>query len=328
MKIAIFSTKRYDREYLEKFNHDGKHQLQFFDESLQVANATLASGCDAICVFVNDIVDAPTISELSQLGIRIIALRCAGFNNVDLKAAKEKNIKIVRVPAYSPQAVAEHAVALILTLNRNTHKAYNRVKNNNFSLEKLTGFNLYQKTVGVIGTGKIGQAFCEIMNGFGCNIIAFDIVQSQELISKGIMYKSLDEIFQLSDIISIHCPLNAATQYLINSSALAKMKDGVMLINTSRGAVIDTQAAIDGLKTKKLGYLGIDVYEKESPLFFKDLSETIIEDDVFTQLLTFPNVLVTGHQGFLTKEALDEIAKTTLNNLSDFENGLELKNEV
>lgn len=328
MKIAIFSTKRYDREYLEKFNHDGKHQLQFFDESLQVANATLASGCDAICVFVNDIVDAPTISELSQLGIRIIALRCAGFNNVDVKAAKEKNIKIVRVPAYSPQAVAEHAVALILTLNRNTHKAYNRVKNNNFSLEKLTGFNLYQKTVGVIGTGKIGQAFCEIMNGFGCNIIAFDIVQSQELISKGIMYKSLDEIFRQSDIISIHCPLNTATQYLIDSYALAKMKDGVMLINTSRGAVIETQAAISGLKSKKIGYLGIDVYEKESSLFFKDLSDTILEDEVFTQLVSFPNVLVTGHQGFLTNEALAEIAKTTLNNISDFENGLELKNEV
>lgn len=328
MKTAIFSTKPYDREYLEKFNNNEKHQLLFLEEQLNIDNASLASDCDAICVFVNDKVDAPTIEVLSQLGIRIIALRCAGFNNVDLKSAKEKNIKVVRVPAYSLHAVAEHAVALILTLNRNTHKAYNRVKNHNFSIDKLTGFNLHQKTIGVIGTGKIGQSFCEIMKGFGCNIIAFDVVQSQEIISKGIQYKSLDEVFQLSDIISLHCPLNIATQHLINGSAFAKMKEGVMIINTSRGSVIDTQVAIEALKTKKLGYLGIDVYEKESPLFFKDLSETIIEDDIFMQLLSFPNVLATGHQGFLTKEALAEIAKTTLKNILDFENGLELKNEV
>ena len=327
MKIAVFSTKSYDREFLDRFNN-GQHQLVYFEASLGSATTNLTIGFDAVCIFVNDKADAATLDKLSANGIKIIALRCAGFNNVDVKAAVFNNIKVVRVPAYSPDAVAEHAVALILTLNRKTHKAYNRIRESNFSLEKLMGFNLFQKTVGVVGTGKIGSAFCAIMIGFGCRVIAYDIKESQQLKDKGVQYKSLDDLLAGSDIISLHCPLTPETRHLIDGSSFAKLKPGAMLINTSRGAVLDTSAAIDALASGQLGYLGIDAYEQEETLFFKDLSESIIHDDVILKLLSFHNVLITGHQGFFTKEAMEQIATITLDNLSDFEKGMELKNEV
>jgi D-lactate dehydrogenase len=328
MKIAFFSTKSYDREYFGKWNLQYNHQLTYFDAPLNEDTTNLSIGFDAVCVFVNDHVSKEVIEKISENGVHLVALRCAGFNNVDLVAAKENNIKVVRVPAYSPEAVAEYALTLILTLNRKTHKAYNRIREGNFSLERLVGFNLYGKTVGVIGTGKIGCVFAELMQGFGCTVLAYDKFESAELKKKGVVYKSFDDILHASDIISLHCPLTPETHHLFDKDAFAKIKKGAMLINTSRGAVIDTSDAIDALKTEQLGYLGIDVYEQEEELFFKDLSESIIQDDVFLRLMSFPNVLITSHQGFFTKEALDEIASTTLNSLSDFEKGNTLKNEV
>ncbi|MFV5692150.1 2-hydroxyacid dehydrogenase [Flavobacterium sp. LT1R49] len=328
MKIAIFSTKPYDRKYLDKFNIESKHELIYFEAPLNADTANLAIGFEGVCIFVNDKIDKKAIDKLSEIGIKLIDLRCAGFNNVDVEAAAKENIKILRVPAYSPQAVAEHAVALILTLNRKTHKAYNRVRESNFSLENLTGFNLYGKTVGVIGTGKIGAAFCQIMLGFGCKVIAYDVKESEKLIAKGVEYKTLDELFKNSDIISLHCPLNINTKHLFNRTAFSKIKKGAMLINTSRGALINTSDAIEALKNEQLGYLGIDVYEQEENLFFKDLSESIIKDDLIERLMAFHNVLITPHQGFFTNEALNQIALTTLKNFTDFENGLPLENEV
>ena len=328
MKVAFFSTKKYDQDFFDSTNTDFNHQLTFFETGLNEHTASLTKDFNAVCVFVNDDLNAATIDLLAKNGIQLIALRCAGFNNVDLKAAAEKNIKVVRVPAYSPQAVAEHAVALILTLNRKTHKAYNRVRENNFSLEKLTGFNLYGKTVGVIGTGIIGQCFAKIMLGFGCKVLAYDIKPNEELKSSGVEYVELEKLLKASDIISLHCPLNEHTHHLIDQNAFEKMKDGAMLINTGRGALIDTSAVVEALKSEKLGYLGIDVYEQESGLFFNDLSETVNKDDDFLRLMSFPNVLITGHQGFFTKEALEQIAQVTLQNLTDFENGAALENEV
>jgi D-lactate dehydrogenase len=328
MKIAVFSTKPYDKEYFNRFSQDTNHKLVYFDVSLHADTANLTIDFEVVCVFVNDKLDKNTIEILAKNGVKLIALRCAGFNNVDKEAAQNNNIKVVRVPSYSPQAVAEHAIALILTLNRKTHKAYNRVRENNFSLDKLIGFNIYQKTVGVIGTGQIGAAFCEIIKGFGAKIIAYDIKKSEDLISKGIIYKTLDEVLQEADIISLHCPLMPETYHLIDSEKIAKMKNGVMLINTSRGALLKTKDAIGALKTGKLGYLGIDVYEQEEHLFFKDLSDTFVEDEIIGRLMTFPNVLITAHQGFLTAEALEQIATTTLKSITDFEKGLPLKNLI
>ncbi len=328
MRIAVFSTKSYDREFFDRFTNKFQHSLTYFEAPLTKDTAGLAQGHDAVCVFVNDQVDRETIAKLAAAGIQIIGLHCAGFNNIDLTAASEAGIKIVRVPAYSPHAVAEHAVALILTLNRKTHKAYNRTRENNFSLERLLGFNLHGKTVGVIGTGEIGAAFCSIMLGFGAHVIAFDIRESDHLKKEGVAYVPLDQLLQDADIISLHCPLTVDTRHIINRVSFSKMKEGVMLINTGRGALIDTKDAIAALKTGKLGYLGIDVYEQEASLFFKDLSESIIPDEVFTRLLTFPNVLITGHQGFFTQEALEQIATTTLQNFSAFETGVSLDNEV
>jgi len=328
MKIAFFSTKSYDREYFDKFNKDDEHSLTYFEVSLNQDTIELARGYDGICVFVNDKLDKENIGILSEIGVKLIALRCAGYNNVDLKAAHKNGIKVVRVPAYSPEAVAEHAVALILTLNRKIHKAYNRVREGNFSIEKLTGFNLYKKTVGVIGTGKIGMAFCNIMLGFGCKVLAFDLYPSDEMKDKGVRYVAMEEIFSQSDIISLHCPLTPDTHHLINGEAFAKMKEGVMIINTSRGGLIKTSDAIDALKKGKVGHLGIDVYEEEEKLFFKDLSEFLIQDEILLRLIGFPNVLITAHQGFLTKEALTQIATTTLNNITSFANGEPLENEV
>lgn len=328
MKVAIYSTKSHDKEYLDRFNETAHHQLTYFDAALNSDTANLTKGHDAICVFVNDKIDKKTIETIADHGVKLIALRCAGFNNVDLKAAQEKGIKILRVPAYSPEAVAEHAVALIMTLNRKTHKAYNRVREGNFSLEKMTGFNLFGKTVGVIGTGRIGSAFCRIMLGFGCKVIAHDITEAPKLNSLGIEYKSMDELLQESDIISLHCPLTPQTHHLIDKKGLLKMKMGVMLINTSRGGLIHTRDAIVALKSGQLGYLGIDVYEQEDTLFSRDLSESIILDDIISRLLTFPNVLITAHQAFLTSEALTQIAIITLKNITDFENNIQTINEV
>jgi D-lactate dehydrogenase len=326
MKTAFFSAKSYDRDFFGKYV--GTHELVYFDAQLNEQTVGLATGCKAICVFVNDKLTEPVISNLKKLGVGLVALRCAGFNNVDLNAAKEDGIRVVRVPAYSPHAVAEHAVALMLALNRKTHKAYNRVREGNFSLERLTGFDLYEKTVGVIGTGKIGQAFCNIMLGFGCKTIAFDLVENKELSAAGVQYLPLIDLLQQSDIVSLHCPLNEQTRHIIGKATIDMMKEGVMLINTSRGALVDTMAVIGALKTGKIGYLGLDVYEQEEKLFFNDLSENIIQDDAIMRLLSFPNVLITAHQGFFTEEALTQIAETTLANMDAFEAGLPLKNAL
>ena len=328
MKVAIFSAKPYEQEYLDKWNENIKHELIYFDASLNAETTNLALGFEAVCLFVSDKMDKNAIEKLSKIGVKLIDLRSAGFNNVDIEAAEKHHIKVLRVPAYSPQAVAEHAVALILTLNRKTHKTYNRVREGNFSLENLMGFNLSGKTVGVIGTGKIGTAFCQIMLGFGCKIIAYDIKESSILKEKGVEYIPLEELLHNADIISIHCPLTQDTQHLFNSTTFSKMKKGAMLINTSRGGLIKTSDAITVLKSGQLGYLGIDVYEQEDHLFFKDLSESVIQDDLIERLMAFHNVLITPHQGFFTKEALDQIAITTLKNFTDFENGITSENEV
>lgn len=326
MKIAFFSTQPYDKEYFER--HNNTHQIIYFEAQLNIQTVNLAKGCDAICAFVNDQLNATVIKALADTGVKLIAQRCAGFNNVDVAAAIENDIAVVRVPAYSPHAVAEHALALIMTLNRKTHKAYNRVREGNFSLDRLTGFDLYGKTVGVIGTGKIGQCFAHIMLGLGCKVLAFDLIANKDLEAAGVEYHSLMDVLEQSNVVSLHCPLTEQTRHLINHHTLGVMKKGAMLINTSRGALIDTVAAIDALKTGKLGYLGIDVYEQEEKLFFHDLSENIIEDDVIMRLLSFPNVLITSHQGFLTDEALTQIALVTLKNVDDFEQGKKLENKV
>ena len=326
MKIAFFSTQPYDREYFER--HNREHEINFYEVQLNEQTVDLAKGSDAVCAFVNDRLNAAVIKTLAQNGTKVIAQRCAGFNNVDLGAAKENKITVVRVPAYSPHAVAEHALALIMTLNRKTHKAYNRVREGNFSLDRLTGFDLYGKTVGVIGTGKIGQCFAHIMLGLGCKVLAFDIIANKEMEIAGVQYLPLMELLQQADIISLHCPLSEQTKHLISNTTLPMMKEGAMLINTSRGGLIDTKAAITALKNGRLGYLGIDVYEQEEKLFFHDLSENIINDDVIMQLIGFPNVLITAHQGFLTGEALTQIALVTLKNISDFEQGKKLENAV
>ncbi|MDF7819113.1 2-hydroxyacid dehydrogenase [Runella sp. MFBS21] len=319
MKVSFFSTKSYDRDFFERFNTS--HEIIFFDTHLSLESALLAKGSDAVCVFVNDQLTSEIIYKLHELGIKIIALRCAGFNNVVLDTAQKLGIAVVRVPAYSPQAVAEHAVALIMTLNRKTHKAYNRVREGNFSLERLTGFDIYGKTIGVIGTGKIGNAFARIMLGFGCKVLAHDLYPSADLEALGVSYVSQNELLSSCHIISLHCPLTPETQHLISTDTLRLMKHNAMLINTSRGGLVNTKAVINALKTGQLGYLGIDVYEQEADLFFKDLSEYVIQDDMLLRLMSFPNVLITAHQGFFTEEALSEIAKVTLQNLSDFESG-------
>lgn len=326
MKIAFFSTQLYDKEYFTRYNNG--HELLFLEAPLNEKTAPLAAGYPAICAFVNDVLDAKVIHMLSAQGVQLIAMRSAGYNNVDLNAAQANNIKVVRVPAYSPHAVAEHAVALILTLNRKTHKAYNRVREGNFSLEKLTGFDLAGKTIGVIGTGKIGQVFCDIMLGFGCRVLAFDVIADKGLEAKGIEYLPLVKLLPQCDIVSLHCPLTEQTKHIINAQTLGMMKQGVMLINTSRGGLIDTGAAIEALKTGRLRYLGIDVYEQEEKLFFHNLSEEIIEDDTIMRLMSFPNVLITSHQGFFTDEALTQIARTTMQNIGDFEAGRALVNKV
>jgi len=326
MKITFFSSKPYDKEFFDKVNQDFNFELEYFETHLGPHILNVINHSDAVCAFVNDTLNAEVLESLSKKGVKYIALRCAGFNNVDLEAAKRLGMRVCRVPAYSPEAVAEHAMAMILTLNRKIHKAYNRVREQNFSLNGLMGFNLYQKTIGVIGTGNIGTAFAKIAKGFGAKILAYDITESQELKDMGIQYIPLDQLLSESDVISLHCPLMESTHHLINKDSIYKMKENVMIINTSRGGLIDTKAVIDGLKSKHMGYLGIDVYEQEEKLFFRDLSHTIIEDDTIQRLMSFPNVLVTAHQAFFTEEALHQIATSTLTSLSNFETNKEFEN--
>lgn len=328
MKVAVFSTKAYDRRFLEAANTNYSHELVFFAPHLNYDTAILASECPAVCVFVNDQLDEKTLRVLAEQGTRLIALRSAGYNNVDLQAANELGMTLVRVPAYSPYAVAEHTIGLILTLNRKFHRAYNRVREGNFSLEGLLGFDLHNRTVGIVGTGKIGIIMAQILKGFGCQLLTYDLHPNPECEAVGAKYVELAELFAASDIITLHCPLTPETYHLINDKALEQMKQGVMLINTSRGALIDTKAVIEALKSRKIGYLGLDVYEQESDLFFEDLSESVIQDDIFQRLLTFPNVIITGHQAFFTENALENIAETTLSNITAIEQGHPCPNEV
>lgn len=320
MRVAVFSTKPYDRTFLDRANAAHGHQLVYLDARLAVETAALAEGFPAVCAFVNDDLGAPVLEALHAGGTRLIALRSAGFNNVDLAAAERLGLTVARVPAYSPHAVAEHAVALVLGLNRRLHRAYNRVREGNFALDGLLGFDLYGKTVGVIGTGKIGLIFADILHGFGCRILASDPYPSADA-APYVNYVPLETLLEQADIVSLHCPLTADTDHLIDDAAIARMKDGVMLINTGRGRVVDTRAVIEGLKSGKIGFLGLDVYEEEENLFFQDRSASVIGDDLFMRLTTFPNVLITGHQAFFTAEALGNIADTTLGNLTAFERG-------
>ena len=317
MNVAVFSTKRYDREFLAAAN-DGQHTLRFLEPHLTPETVALARASEAVCVFVNDTLNAAVLTELAALGVRVVALRCAGFNNVDLAAVAWLKLTLVRVPAYSPHAVAEYTVALILALNRHLHRAYNRVREGNFSLEGLLGFDLHGRTAGLVGTGKIGAIVAKILGGFGCRVIACDPFPNAECSALGVEFVALDALIQTADIITLHCPLTKENHHLIGAGALAKMRDGVMLINTSRGALLDTRAVIEALKSGRVGYLGLDVYEEEGDLFFENLSDHIIADDVFSRLLTFPNVLITGHQAFFTRTALENIAATTIGNLTEF----------
>lgn len=328
MNVFFFSTKPYDQVSFDEINQRYGHSLTYLEPRLTPRTASLASGADAVCVFINDEMGRETLSKLAQLDIRLVALRCAGFNNVDLAAAKDLGITVVRVPAYSPYAVAEHAVGLMLMLNRRLYRAYNRVRDDNFALNGLLGFDFHGKTIGIVGTGKIGQCFAQIMKGFGCNLVAYDVYPSQACIDMGVSYVDLPELLAQSDVISLHCPLLPDTYHLINADTIQMMKPGVMLINTSRGALMDTKAVIEGIKSGQIGYLGTDVYEEEEDLFFEDLSGTIIQDDTFQLLQSFSNVVITAHQAFFTREALSNIADTTLANIATVEAGKPCPNEV
>ena len=331
VKVAVFSAQSYDRRFLDEVNArddvPGRIDLIYHDVALTVRTATLANGCDAVCLFVNDQADAQVLEALVANGIRAVFLRCAGFNNVDVVAAARLGLFVARVPAYSPEAVAEHAVALIMTLNRQTHRALNRVREGNFMLDGLLGVTLHAKTVGIVGTGRIGLATARILNGIGCRVLGCDPVRSTEFEAIGEIV-DLETLLARSDIVSLHCPLSVETRHLINERSLTLMKPGAMLVNTSRGLLVDTGAAIKALKSRHLGFLAIDVYEQEGPLFFQDRSSDIIDDDVFQRLMTFPNVLVTGHQGFFTVEALREIAEVTLHNMQCFRDGTDCENRV
>lgn len=328
MRVAVFNTQTFDRKYLTELNKGFGHDFTFFEAKLAPETASLAEGYSCVACTVSDQLDAATLERLAKLGVKLIALRSAGYNHVDLEVAKRLGLKIVRVPAYSPHAIAEHGVALLLALDRKIPKAYNRVRDLDFSLEGLMGFDLFEKTVGVIGTGKIGEVFAKIMLGFGCKVLAFDLHPDSEMQKAGVTYVTLAELFQRSDIISLHVPLTPETKHIIDAGALAQMKKGVYLLNTGRGALIDTSALIAGLKTGHVGAAGLDVYEEEEGIFYQNLSNQVLQDDVLARLLTFPNVLVTSHQAFFTHEAVTNIATTTLENITEFEKGLSLKNEV
>ncbi|SIR22969.1 2-hydroxyacid dehydrogenase [Pontibacter lucknowensis] len=328
MNVLFFSSKVYDSTFFNAANKSHQHKLSYLEVPLNKNTAVLANGYGAVCIFVNDTANAEVLRLLAEQGVKLIALRCAGFNNVDLGAAAELGMKVVRVPAYSPYSVAEHTLALILTLNRKTHRAYNRVKEGNFALNGLMGFDLNGKTVGLIGLGKIGLVTAKILKGFGCRVLGYDIEKRGEFDEIGIEFTDLSSLYANSDIISLHCPLTPQTHHIIKKETIAQMKPGVMLINTSRGALVDTKAVIAALKSGQIKYLGIDVYEEEADLFFEDLSDRVIQDDVFMRLLSFNNVLITGHQAFFTSNALESIAGITLQNIADFEQGRQLENEV
>ena len=328
MRIAVFSTRPYDRRFLEAESDHHDHELTFLEARLDPTTVTLADGHDAVCAFVNDDLSAPVIEALAERGVALISMRCAGFNNVDLEAARANHLTVARVPAYSPYAVAEHTVALMLAVERRLHRAYNRVREGNFALEGLLGFDLRNKRIGIIGTGRIGQIVARIMRGFGCSLRAYDPFPNDEVRDYGVRYVDLDTMFAECDVITLHCPLTPETHHLIDEAALNKMKPGVMIVNTSRGALIDTRAAIEALKDGRIGNLALDVYEEEGDLFFEDLSDRVIQDDVFSRLLTFPNVFITAHQAFFTEEALTNIAQTTLGNVTAFARGERSGNEL
>ena len=329
MKITLFGTQPYDRESFDRIRDTYGFDICYHRSHLNANNVALAQGSDAVCIFVNATADAGTIRQLAAMGVKLIALRCAGFNNVDLKAAAEYGIPVVRVPAYSPHAVAEHAVALMLALNRKVHRAYWRTRDGNFSLHGLMGFDMYGKTAGIIGTGKIARELIRILKGFGMKVLAYDIFPDAEYAAQAqVEYVTLDELYRRADIISLHCPLTDQTRYMINGDAIGKMKPGVILINTGRGQLIHTEALIEGLKEKKIGAAGLDVYEEEAAYFYEDTSDRIMDDDILARLLSFNNVIMTSHQGFFTREALDSIAHTTLQNINDFDKHRKLVNEV
>lgn len=328
MKIAFFSTKPYDRTFFDQYNEQFGHEITYFETRLTRQTLKLAEGHECACAFVNDHLDASVLIALAAQGTRLLALRCAGFNNVDINSAAELGITVVRVPAYSPYAVAEHTVGLMLALNRKIYWANSRVKQGNFSLDGLLGFDMRGRTVGVVGTGKIGECVIRILNGFGCKVLAYDKYPNETCKELGVEYVELNTLFERSDVVTLHCPLFTETHHIINNESIARMKKGVMIINTSRGALIDTRAVIEGLKTGKVGYLGIDVYEEEEDLFFEDKTFEIRTDDVFARLTTFPNVVITGHQAYFTEEAVSRIAQTTLENISAYETGGELVNRV
>jgi D-lactate dehydrogenase len=319
MIVAVFDTHRFDREALEKENVERGHELRFFEARLESKTAPLAAGCRAVCPFVNDVLDHATLATLHAGGTRLIALRSAGYNQVDLAAARKLGIDVARVPEYSPYAVAEHAVALLLALNRKLPHAYNRVRESNFSLEGLVGFDLHGKTVGIVGTGKIGAVFAKIMAGFGCRLLAFDVNPRTDL---PVTYVDSSQLLVESDIISLHVPLLPDTRHFLNRETLAELKPGAIIVNTSRGALIETQALVDGLKSGHIGGAALDVYEEETGIFFRDLSGQILQDDVLARLISLPNVIITSHQAFLTREALANIARTTLETITAFEHGV------
>jgi D-lactate dehydrogenase len=327
VRVAVFSSKKYDREYLGRAL-GGDHDVTFLEARLDVQTAGLAAGHDAVCLFVNDDASNSVLELLAAGGTSFLLLRSTGYNHVDLAAASRLGLRVARVPGYSPHAVAEHAVALMLALDRKIHRAYARVREGNFSLDGLLGFDLHLRTVGVVGTGQIGLAMAQILRGFGCRILGYDIVENPACMALGMEYVELGRLLGESDVVTLHCPLTPETHHLITQSTIESMKNGVMIINTSRGGLIDTPAVIEGLKSGKIGHLGLDVYEEETALFFEDLSDRIIHDDVFSRLLTFPNVIVTGHQGFFTQNALEQIAETTAANLSAFADGRSPENEL
>ncbi len=328
MKVIFFNTKSYDRDYFAQANQQFDHELVFLEPRLNQDTWKLARGAVCICVFVNDGLDSAVLTELASHGLKLIALRCAGYNNVDLAAAHQLGVKVVRVPNYSPSAVAEHTIGLMLSLNRKIHRAYDRVREGNFSLEGLLGYNFNGLTAGIVGTGRIGIVVARILNAIGMRVLGCDPVIHPEAAVAGIEYTDLNDLLTRADVISLHCPLTTETRHIIDQAAIERLRAGVMLINTGRGALIDTKAVIAGLKAKKIGLLGLDVYEQEDDLFFEDLSSEIIQDDVFQRLLTFPNVLVTSHQGFFTANALKNIADTTLNNIREYEQGKPLSNQI
>ena len=328
MKIAVFSAQPYDRQFLDAANVAEGHELHYFEAALGPESVALAAGYEAVCIFVNDVANAGVLEALRAGGTRLVALRCTGFNNVDLATAARLDLKVVRVVDYSPHSVAEHAVALLLAINRKTHRAYNRTRDSNFSLNGLMGFDLHGKTAAVVGTGKIGRVFARIMLGFGCKVIGHDPFPSAEFEALGARYAAPDEIGADADIISLHCPLTPDNYHIVNVQSLARMKRGALLVNTSRGGLVDTEAAIEALKSGQLGGLALDVYEQEGAVFFRDLSSTIVTDDVLQRLVAFPNVIVTGHQAFFTREAIGTISETTLRSATEFVRKAPLSNEI